>query len=220
MSLSLLFKDELKGFYKSKVMIFLWLGLPLVSVLFHLVSPDTGDEIPFSAISAILVASIGGTLSAAMLTVSIINEKNNRVYDLFLIRPIRRRNLLLSKFLAVYLCVAMAGFLALVCGILIDHFNGNLPPDPLMEETLNMFIIGMSMIAIAASAGILIGVASPSVLVGVILVIYGGNQLSALPLIPTALDISNKVLFTVILGVVITVLLLTISILHFDRKQF
>jgi len=32
----LLFKDELTGFYKSKVMIFLWIGLPLMAVLLHL----------------------------------------------------------------------------------------------------------------------------------------------------------------------------------------
>ena len=33
MNLSLLFVDELRGFYKSKVMIFLWVGLPIITTV-------------------------------------------------------------------------------------------------------------------------------------------------------------------------------------------
>ena len=33
MSLGLLFRDELKGFYKSKVMVTLWVGLPLLTLV-------------------------------------------------------------------------------------------------------------------------------------------------------------------------------------------
>ena len=79
MSFLLLFKDELRGFYKSKVMIFLWIGLPALAVLFHLWAPNTGPELPFTVISALLVSSIGGTLASAMLAVTIINEKTSRV---------------------------------------------------------------------------------------------------------------------------------------------
>ena len=93
MSFLLLFTDELRGFYKSKVMIFLWIGLPLMTILLHLWSPNTGENIPFTALSAIIVSSVGGTLAAVMLTVSIINEKTQHVYDLFLIRPLKRWNL-------------------------------------------------------------------------------------------------------------------------------
>ena len=31
MKLPMLYRDELQGFYKSKVMIFLWVGLPIVA---------------------------------------------------------------------------------------------------------------------------------------------------------------------------------------------
>ena len=89
MSLKILFKDELRGFYKSKVMIFLWVGLPILAILIYFWSPDTGQEIPFAAFSALLLSSIGGTLASVMLAVSIINEKEKNVYDLFLIRPIK-----------------------------------------------------------------------------------------------------------------------------------
>ena len=108
MSFGLLFKDELKGFYKSKVMIFLWIGLPLMTVVLYWLSPYTGEDVPLSLLSALLVSSIGGTLGSAMLAVSIIHEKDQHTYDLFLIRPIKRWHLMISKFFAVFLCIAIA----------------------------------------------------------------------------------------------------------------
>ncbi len=38
MKLRVLFIDELRGFYKSKVMIFLWIGLPVIALLFRFIS--------------------------------------------------------------------------------------------------------------------------------------------------------------------------------------
>ena len=103
MKLQLLYVDELRGFYKSKVMLFLWIGLPIVALLFRFVQVSTtGQAIPFTVISALVVSSLAGTLAAVMLTVSIINEKNRHVYELFLIRPLKRRDIMLSKFLSVY----------------------------------------------------------------------------------------------------------------------
>lgn len=220
MSLSLLFKDELKGFYKSKVMIFLWVGIPLMTVLLRLWSPETGEDIPFTALSAIIVSSIGGTLGAVMLTVSIINEKTQHVYDLFLIRPIKRRNLIISKFFAVYTCIVIASVLALSLGLAIDYFSMGGPPEVVLKNTLGLLALSLSMMVVSSSAGVLMGVAAPSVLVGAILVIYGGNQISALPMLPTMLNISNQVLFTIILGVVLSSVLLSIAIFLFNRKQF
>ena len=121
MKLGLLFTDELRGFYKSKVMIFLWVGLPLIALLFRFISAgSSGQEIPFTLISSIVVSSIGGTLSAVMLTVFIINEKNRHVYDLFLIRPLKRRDIILAKFFSVYVCVAIASLIAVLVGMAAD----------------------------------------------------------------------------------------------------
>lgn len=219
MSFSLLYKDELKGFYKSKVMVVLWVGLPLMSLLLHQLSPDTGD-MPLSTLTAILVSSIGGTLAAVMLVVSIVNEKNGHVFDLFITRPIKRRDLIISKFFAVYSCIAIASLLALALGYAVDYYGTEDPPEALLKVTFESFAISLSMIAISSSIGILIGVLSPSVLVGVILVIYGGNQLAALPMLPTALGISYGVPFTIILGAVLAFVFLLISVLVFNRRQF
>ena len=66
----------------------------------------------------------------------------------------------------------------------------------------------------------LIGVASPSVLIGAILVIYGGNQISIIPLLPTLLNIADAVLFTIGLAALVAAALMTVAIWLFEKKQF
>jgi ABC-2 type transport system permease protein len=221
MQLSLLFTDELRGFYKSKVMIFLWVGLPIIALLFRFLSAgSTGQEIPFTLISSIVVSSIGGTLAAVMLAVFIINEKNRHVYDLFLIRPIKRRDIVLSKFFSVYVCVAIASAIAVLAGIVADLIGtGSLPTTVLLDAGQSLATT-LSMIAVSCGAGVLIGVASPSVLVGAILVIYGGNQISVIPLVPALLNLSDAAVFTVALAIAVAAGLLAGAVALFNRKQF
>jgi len=216
----LLFKDEMNGFYKSKVMIFLWIGLPLMTVLLHLWSPNTGEEIPFTIFSTLLVSSIGGTLAAVMLTVSIVHEKSQHVYDLFLVRPLKRWNIVISKFFAVYTCIAIASILTVILGVAIDYFVMGGAPEAILNDAIQSLAVSLSMMAVSSSAGVLIGVVAPSVLVGVILMIYGGNQISVLPLLPNLLNISNPVPFTLVLGVVVSCVLLLIAVFLFSKKQF
>jgi len=219
MNFSLLFSDELRGFYKSKVMMFLWVGLPVVAVLVRFL-PTTGQEIPFTAVSAIVVSSLAGTLASVMLAVSIINEKNRNVYQLFLIRPINRRDILVAKFLAIYVCVVIASLIAIIVGIAGDYFTTGRIPEAVLANTVETLAISFSMLAVSSAVGALIGVAAPSVLVGAILVIYGGNQISILPLIPTLLNIGNSVLITVGLAIAISIVLLLLALKLFDVKQF
>lgn len=221
MSFLLLFKDELRGFYKSKVMIFLWIGLPLITIIFHLWSPDTGEAVSFTALSAIVVSSLGGTLAAVMLTVSVINEKTRHVYDLFLIRPLKRWHLIISKFLAVYVCIGIASFLALILGLIIDYLTMGALPQTVLSDTIQSLATSLSLMAISSSAGLLIGVATSSILVGVILVIYGANQISAIAtLLPNMVQMSNPIRFTIILGSVISCFFLVVAIFLFARKEF
>jgi ABC-2 type transport system permease protein len=76
------------------------------------------------------------------------------------------------------------------------------------------------MIAVSCGAGVLIGVASPSVLVGAILVIYGGNQISVIPLVPALLNLSDAAVFTVALAIAVAAGLLAGAVALFNRKQF
>lgn len=221
MKLPMLFVDELRGFYKSKVMLFLWIGLPVIAVLFRFVQTSTtGQDIPFTVISTLVVSSLAGTLASVMLAVSIINEKNKNVYELFLIRPLKRRDLVLAKFLSVYLCVVVASIISVLVGMTTDYITTGVLSATILDNTVQSLATSMSMLAVACSAGVLIGVASPSVMVGAILVIYGGNQISVLPIIPTILNISYAALFTIGLSLVVCGLLLALAVVLFERKQF
>ena len=221
MKTGLLFVDELRGFYKSKVMIFLWVGLPIIALLFRFISAgSSGQSIPFTVISALVVSSIGGTLASVMLAVFIINEKNRRVYDLFLIRPLKRRDILLAKFFSVYTCVAIASFIAVLAGIVTDYATMGALSTTIVADAGQSLVISLSMIAVACSAGVLIGIASPTVLVGAILVIYGGNQISVISLVPTLLNLPDASVFTIALAALVAVALLATAITVFNRKQF
>jgi ABC-2 type transport system permease protein len=221
MQLGLLFVDELRGFYKSKVMIFLWIGLPVIALLFRFISAESsGQTIPFTLISALVVSSIGGTLASVMLAVFIINEKNRHVYDLFLIRPLKRRDIILAKFFSVYTCVAIAAFFAVLAGMLTDYATTGALSTSMLTNAGESLATSLSMIAVACSAGVLIGVAAPSVLVGAILVIYGGNQISVIPLVPILLNLPDATVFTIVLAGAVALGLLAAAVALFNRKQF
>jgi ABC-2 type transport system permease protein len=221
MKLPMLFADELQGFYRSKVMIFLWVGLPVIAILFRFVQvSSTGQAIPFTVISSLVVSSLAGTLSAVMLTVSIINEKNRHVYELFLIRPLKRRDIILAKFLSVYSCVAVASLIAISLGVATDWATTGSLSATVLHDTGQSLAISLSMVAVSCSAGVLLGVASPTVLVGAILVIYGGNQISVIPLIPTLLNIANAEVFTIGVAAAVAVALLWAAVFLFEKKQF
>jgi ABC-type transport system involved in multi-copper enzyme maturation permease subunit len=163
-------------------MIFLWVGLPVISLLFRFLSAgSSGQELPFTLISSIVVSSIGGTLAAVMLAVFIINEKNRHVYDLFLIRPIRRQEIIVAKFLAVYVCVAIASAIAVLVGAVTDFVTTGALPVTVLSDVDQSLATTLSMITVSCGAGVLIGVISPSVLVGAILVIYGGTKSQSYP---------------------------------------
>ena len=221
MKLPLLFFDELRGFYKSKVMVFLWVGLPIIAILFRFVeSSTTGQTIPFTVVSTLVVSSLAGTLASVMLAVSLINEKNRHVFELFLIRPIKRREIILAKFFGVYLCVAIASFIAIFVGMATDYLTTGALATAVIGNLSQSISISLSMVAVACAAGVLIGVASPSVLVGAILVIYGGNQISVIPLVPALLNISDAAFFTIGLAALVAAVLLTAAVSLFEKKQF
>ncbi|MFX1390318.1 MAG: ABC transporter permease [Promethearchaeota archaeon] len=220
MSLLLLFFDELKGYAKSKVMIVLWFGLPLLSFLIQFINPAELEGFPISFLVSIVVSSIGGTLSAIMLSTSIVNERNRHVYELFLIRPVRRSSLILAKYLAVYLCLIIAVLLSLTIGILIDTFRGNLT-DTYLDPTFESLIIAMSSMSITCSIGIFFGVIVPSVPVAAILSVYLGSQLSTLIILPTFFfERLNPILLALILGITITIIIMSINMFLFSKKQF
>jgi ABC-2 type transport system permease protein len=212
--------DELKGYAKSKVMIVLWFGLPLLSFLLQFIDPTQMEGFPVSLLVSLVVSSIGGTLSAIMLSTSIVNEKNRHVYELFLIRPVRRRSLLLAKFFAVYSCLVVAILISLGIGLLIDGFTGNLTQIE-WNLTIEYLIVGMSSMAITCSIGIFFGVIVSSVPVAAILSVYLGSQLSSLIILPTIfIEVLNPQLLALALGITLTSIVMILNLILFSKKQF
>jgi len=219
LSLRLLFLDELKGYAKSKVMIVLWFGLPLLSLLIYFLQPNT-EGLPISFLVGLLVSSIGGTLSGIMLSTSIVSEKNRHVYELFLIRPVKRSSLLLAKFFAVYICLVVAVVISLIFGLIIDEFTVGLS-EYFLNETFESLIISISSMAITCSIGIFFGVLVSSVPVAAILSVYLGSQLSSIILLPTFFIVTlNPVILALTLGISITSVIMGINMYLFSRQQF
>jgi len=200
-------------------MIILWIGIPLLSFLLHFI-PNT-EDFPITSLVAILIASIGGTLAAAMLSTSIASEKSRHVYDLFLIRPVRRRNILLAKFFAVYFCLIIATGISLILGLIVDGLTIGILPEYVLVQTFESLCISLAGMAISCSIGMLFGILVSSVPVAAILSVYLGNQLTALSILPTVfLNFINPILFALIIGILIPTFILTISIMTFNRRQF
>lgn len=147
MSLWLLFKDELNGFYRSKIMLALWVGLPAMALLLYFLVDDI-EGMPITVFTGLLVSSIGGLLTSVLIVVNILNEKEKKVYDLFLIRPIRRENLLLAKFGAVFLCVTVASFIAIVLAAVLDSANEGYNVQDILTSMKDSLIIALSIMAI------------------------------------------------------------------------
>jgi ABC-2 type transport system permease protein len=219
-TLGLLYVDEFKGFTKSRVMLALWVGLPVLALILHAWSPAVDGDMPLSAFTALIVSSISGTLASAMLAVSLIHERSRHVYELFLIRPMQRRDILLAKFLAVYTGLAIAAVLAVLVGFAFDYVDGGAIPSGLLIDTVKSVGLSLSMTAIASAMGVLIGVISTSVLLGVILVIYGGNQIVGLVMLPAVNDFSGSSLLTFAGAAVIAGLALYGAVRLFNRQQF
>jgi ABC-2 type transport system permease protein len=218
-SLRLMYADELSGFAKSRVMLVLWVGMPVLALILHTVQPDLGGQMSLAVFSMLVISTMASTIAAAMLSMGIIHEKARGVYALFLVRPVRRRSILLGKFFAVVTCVGVAALLTLAVGLLYDSLRGGAPDAAQLREIAKSAATGLSGIAIASAAATLIGVLAPSVVVGVILVIYGANQLSVLGYLPVLLDLQPAWLFAVAIGGAVAICLLTLSVILFNRKQ-
>ncbi|MEM6270648.1 MAG: ABC transporter permease [Bacteroidota bacterium] len=224
----LLFKDELLGFARSWVMLFLWIGLPVLAILlyyFQARQVPTGPmnpsmEIPVSFFISLIVASLGGTLAAVMVGVGIVNEKSRKVYDLFIIRPVSRRGLVWAKFGAVFICVAIACVLAIGLGILIDVLRGSEISPMMWKNSGSAIINAVNMIAVSTAGGVLVGVISPNVLIGVLLVIYGSQNLVVVPLLPRLLDLPDLQWVATLLSFGLAGGLMWLAGFIFQRKEF
>lgn len=219
MTLLLLYRDELKGFNKSSVMLILWIGLPLLSVISYLAFPNVDEQLSITYLASTIISSIGGFLAAMMLAVYIIHEKSHHVYDLFLIRPVKRRHIILSKFLAVFSCVSIASVLALTLGFFLDYFILNKFPNVFFWDTVKAFAISVALISIECAAGAFVGVVVSSVLVGVIAVVLTHNIAALTIITPILMKANNTISIVLLSGISLSALFLFLAIEVFKKKQ-
>lgn len=221
MGLSILLKDELKGFYKSSIMIILWIGLPIVSFLLHFINFQEKVTYSFSIFFSTVVSSLGGTLASILLAVYIVHEKSKNVYALFLVRPIKRSNILLAKYFAVFICIAIAIIIAILLGIFIDYLKYGELSDNIVYTTFETFFLSLFSISVACSTGILIGVVSPTVLVAVLIIVFLTSNLSALAImIPLLITSVHPLITAGISSLILTIFFMIISIIDFKKRQF
>jgi ABC-2 type transport system permease protein len=220
LSLKILYFDEMNGFAKSKVMAALWVGMPVISLLMHYLQLD-GEGIPLAMLVALVIATMGGALSTVMLSTTIISEKLLHVYDLFLVRPVKRWTLLIAKYLAVFTCLIVAVVISIGSGLAIDAFTSVIPLADIWRSTLESLVVSLAAIAISSAMGVLLGVTVNSVAAGAILSIYCGAQLSAVLMMPSILiEELDPVLYSIPVGIIVTIIVLFIAITLFNKKQF
>ncbi len=188
----LLLRDELVGFAQSKVMVVLWVALPALATLGYFFLPGQGNnDLPLTVLMGVLVSSLAGTIAAVMVCVDIMNERSRRVYELFLIRPLRPESIVWAKFLATFSCVAIASIIAVSVGLVVDLIQGVEVTVDLLRQTVTSLGLATGVVAISVAIGVFTGVLLKSIIVAVILIIYVGPNLAALPVLPAILGWSG-----------------------------
>ncbi len=213
----MIYRDELQGFLKSKVFVILVVGLPVLVTGLRLAQPDL-EGMSFFIFTAILIASISGTLGSVLLSTAITSERSRHVYEHFLIRPVPRASLLLGKYFAALSALMIAVVVTLGVGLATDALAGRAGAG-IVSAGLEPAVLSLAGIAVACSVGTLLGVIVDSVAVSAILSVYLGNQLSALAILPSALAPDLPVVaIAVAAGIVVPTTLLAIAVRIFARK--
>ncbi len=169
-NLSLLFWDEYRYFCKSRVMIYLWLGIPLIMVTFHLL-PKNSNQNP-ALHSVFMATGTFGMIAGAMLCASIISELNRGVYVLLLVRPLNRHHILIAKYLVVLLSVGLAFIISICLCIAVDYgFSEHARGEAILSDAVLSLCFFFCLLSVTASEGVLFGILARSLNVGMILYI-------------------------------------------------
>jgi len=194
-------------------MAILFIGMPLVALLLYLLTPDLGG-MPLGAFTAVMISSMAGLLASTTLSVNIINERTQGVYDLFLVRPVKRSHLLLAKYIAVVACVVAAAVLALLLANGYDWLDRGTVDAAALGQAL---MVTITMACVSCAVAVLVGSLLRSVLVGVILTLYAGNQLSAVIVLSSLQNVMSTEAATAI-GLGIAAIVLCLAAVVFGRR--
>jgi len=222
-----LLRDELRGFAKSKVMLVLWILMPGIALAGFLLLRDrpmlqmSTGKISAMAFMSLIESSIAGTVAALMVAVDIVSERNNNVYVLFVIRPIRRETIVWAKFIAVCVCVIVACTIALAIGLAVDAIEGRAITGALLYDGLKSLTAMGHVIALACAGGVLCGVLARTTLVAVILVLYVGQNFTIVPQLPAYLGVMQEQFWLMMaISSALVVVVVWLAGVVFRRSQF
>ncbi len=218
-NMSILYLDELYGLYRSKAIIVLWLGLPALVMVLKILQPNT-EAIPLTIFVSIMLLSLGGIIASVSLGASIASEMNQHVYDLFLVRPVRRHELLLSKFFAVYTVLILSFVITLIASLVTDVLTTTVSLELLWVAIRDQLLITVTNIAIACAAGIIVGINIDSVTVASIVSLYLG-EMAAMPILLVVFlgDLPYVYLLVALMGILTAACIMALAIFQFSRKQ-
>lgn len=219
-------RDELIGFARSKVMLVLWLLLPALGIgAFLLIDSEIldkrgdGPDLTATGFISILLSSIAGTIAALMVAVDIVSERQRKVYELFVIRPVPRYVIPLGKFVAVFLCVNVACLIALGLGLALDAARG--APTPPAGVIFESVVNTTAVIAIACAIGVFFGVLSRTILVAVILIQFVGQNLTVIPMLPVYFGVMpDQFWLLMAVSFLLAFALVGIAIASFRKTEF
>jgi ABC-2 type transport system permease protein len=222
----LLLRDELVGFARSRVMLVLWIVLPVLALLGYLFLPHDLEGMAsnrtMTAITfmGILVSSVAGTVAALMTAVDIVSERNRNVYELFIIRPITRETIIRAKFVAVFVCVTVACIVSLLLGLVVDVVRHVPVTGAVLADAARSLASLTCVIALSTAVGALFGVMSRTIVVAVILVLYIGQNVAIVPMLPVYFGLMPETMWLfVAISVALTVILLWLAGLAFRRAD-
>lgn len=225
---ALMIRDELIGFARSKVMLVLWVLLPLITVSGYLLITSStelkaafGGTMSATAFMSYLMSMLSGTVAALMVAVDIVSERQRKVYELFVIRPVRREIILWAKFVAVFGCVTFACVASIALGIGVDAARGEMLSGAMAYDAFKALVSLAGVIAISAAVGVFFGVMSRTILVAVLLILYVGQYLTFVPMLPIFFGVlPDQMWLIMLMTVALCAMLMAASIAMFRKSEF
>jgi ABC-type transport system involved in multi-copper enzyme maturation permease subunit len=228
-----LIKDELYGFAKSKVMIVLWVILPILAIggyflftyLASLQEPEPGEvqerTMSVSLFLSFLLSTIAGSVAALLVAVDIVTERQRKVFELYVIRPVRREAIIWSKFVAVFVTVWLACAFSICFGLVVDVIRGNDITWAMARELGKALGQCAGVVALSAAGGAAVGVVSRTVLVAVCIVWFGSQNLTYIPMLPSMFGLlPNQFWVFQLISYALAALLVWAAGWSFKRTQF
>jgi len=224
----ILVRDELIGFARSKVMLVLWAVLPALALAGYFLLKDVklgpgadGAPMPATTFMSMLISSITGTMAALMVAVDLVSERQRKVYELLIIRPVRREVIVWAKFIAVFLSVTIACVISLLLGIGVDAVRGQSLTDEETRGVVRATVTMVTTVGMSAAMGALLGVLARTILVAVLLILYVGQNLAFIPMAPVYFGVfPDRFWLVQLVSVGIIIGALALAGRSFARSQF